>query len=315
MTEDIQAVAAQLEAEVTRVTPLLRSLPAAIASYTAGPNQWSKKMLLGHLIDSAANNHQRFVRTTRQALVSFPAYEQESWVQIQGYQDADWAELVGLWQHYNHHLAFIIRRIPESALAHECSVGDNPPVTLAWLITDYLDHLKHHLEDLLTPANKAELRERIEKGRLELAEATNWLSEAQLLTPNPDTGWTIKDHLAHLAAWEMGIAALLQRQPRWAAMALDEANVANLHMDDLNEIIFRQNKDRSLAEVIAYFEDAHHHMLAAVGRLAEEELFKPYAYFTGGEVSDDDSGPIIGWVIGNTYEHYAEHQTWIEAML
>jgi uncharacterized protein (TIGR03083 family) len=223
--------------------------------------------------------------------------------------------LIELWRRFNLHLAFIIRRIPESALAHECIIGDNPPATLAWLISDYLDHLKHHLADLLTPAGKTELMERIEQGRLALAGATNRLSEAELLRPSPDSGWTIKDHLAHLAAWEMGIAALLQRRPRWAAMGLDKATAASYDMDEMNQVIYRQHRERSLAEVMAYFEEAHHQLLAALDGLADEELFKPYAYFESRADSDDDTRPIIGWIIGNTYEHYAEHQGWIEVLL
>lgn len=313
MEHTIQTVATQLELEVNQAAPLLLGLSDSAAGYAPGPNQWSKKMILGHLLDSAANNHQRFVRTAQAPLVSFPAYDQELWVQTQHYQEAVWAELVELWRRYNQHLAFIIRRIPEAALAHECVVGDKPPATLAWLISDYLRHFKHHLEDLLRPASKTELLERIEQGRIGLAETINRLSEAELLRPNPESGWTIKDHLAHLAAWEFGIAALLQRRPRWAAMGLDEATVATHEMDDLNEIVYRQNKDRPLAEVLAYFQEAQAQMLAALGRLSEEELFKPYAYYEAREASDDDTRPIMDWISGNTYEHYVEHQGWIEA--
>ncbi|MBI1881533.1 MAG: ClbS/DfsB family four-helix bundle protein [Chloroflexi bacterium] len=315
MKNSVTTVAAQIEMEVNQATPLLLSLTGSGAGYTPGSNQWSKKMILGHLIDSAANNHQRFVRTAQESGISFPAYDQEFWVQAQYYQEADWAELVELWRRYNQHLAFIIRRIPETALTHECVVGDKAPATLAWLISDYLDHLKHHLNDVLKPSTKGELLAQIEQERAALEQMLSRLSEAQLLTPNPDSGWTIKDHLAHLGAWEVGIAALLQRRPRWEAMGLDEATVASHETDDLNALIYRQHQGRPLAEVLAYFQDTHRQMLAALDRLTDEELFKPYDYYEGGEAGDDDTRPIIGWIISNTYEHYAEHQGWIEAIL
>lgn len=170
------------------------------------------------------------------------------------------------------------------------------------------------MSDETIPQTKAELLTRIAESRTALEQALSRLSEDQLTTPAA-SGWAIKDHLTHLAAWEAGIAALLQRQPRWAAMGLDEATIAQHEMDDWNEIIYQQNRNRSLVEVQQYFEESHQQLLAALDRLAEEELFKSYAYFEGGKTEEDDTRPIIGRIIGNTYEHYAEHQGWIEAAL
>jgi uncharacterized protein (TIGR03083 family) len=170
------------------------------------------------------------------------------------------------------------------------------------------------MSDETTPQTKAELLIRIAESRTALEQALSRLSEDQLTTPAA-SGWAIKDHLTHLAAWEAGIAALLRHQPRWAAMGLGEAVIAQYEMDDWNEIIYQQNRDRSLAEVQHYFEESHRQLLAAVERLSEEELFKPYAYFEVGEAGKDDMRPIIGRIIGNTYEHYDEHQGWIEAAL
>jgi hypothetical protein len=172
------------------------------------------------------------------------------------------------------------------------------------------------MDDQFEPKNKSELLERMERARTGFEQAIGQLSEAQLTTPHPDSGWTIKDHLAHLAAWEAGIAALLQRQPRWEAMGVDEATAENHEMDDLNDIIYRQHQDRPLAEVRTYFDEAHRQMLAALSLLSDEELFKPYAYYEGEKASDDnDTQPVINWISGNTYEHYEEHQGWIEALL
>jgi hypothetical protein len=163
------------------------------------------------------------------------------------------------------------------------------------------------------PQTKTELLARMAQGRSTFEEALGRLSEAQLIHPDPASGWAIKDHLAHLDAWERGIAALLQRQPRWAAMGLDEAAISDHDETGINDLIYRQNKERPLADVLADFHEAHRQMLAALDRLSEAELFKPYAYYKG-EDPGDDTRPIIGWIAGNTYEHYAEHQAWIEAM-
>ena len=164
------------------------------------------------------------------------------------------------------------------------------------------------------PQTKAELLERMAQGRTALEQALSQLNEVQLTTRKDQNGWSIKDHLAYMAVWEIGIAALLQRRPRWEAMGLDEATVSDHETDDLNDLIYRQHQDRPLAEVSAYFEEAHRQLLAVLDRLSEAELFQPYTYYDKSK-TDGDNRPIINWIIGNTYEHYAEHQAWIEAQL
>ena len=114
----------------------------------SAPGQWSKKEILGHLIDSAANNHQRFVRAQSTAELRIPGYEQEVWVATQRYQSESWENLVQLWKSYNHHLLHLISAIPENVLSHHCFIGDNKPVTLEFVIQDYVRHLKHHLEQI-----------------------------------------------------------------------------------------------------------------------------------------------------------------------
>jgi hypothetical protein len=115
----------------------------------SAPEKWSKKEILGHLIDSAANNHQRFVRAQLSAELKIPGYEQQVWVTTQRYQSESWANLFQLWKSYNVHLLHIISAIPERALSNHCIIGDNKPVTLEFVIQDYVRHLKHHLEQIL----------------------------------------------------------------------------------------------------------------------------------------------------------------------
>ena len=113
------------------------------------PEKWSKKQVLGHLIDSAANNHQRFIRAQLGPELAFPGYEQEAWVAVQHYQDESWDALVALWQHYNQHLLHVMECVPGDRLSRRCVIGDNDPVTLEFLMKDYVVHLKHHLEQIL----------------------------------------------------------------------------------------------------------------------------------------------------------------------
>jgi hypothetical protein len=113
------------------------------------PDKWSRKEILGHLIDSASNNHQRFVRAQLSAELKLPAYEQDAWVNIQRYQNESWESLVQFWKSYNFHLLHVISSIPESAIHNYCFIGSNEPVTLEFLVEDYIRHVKHHLEQIL----------------------------------------------------------------------------------------------------------------------------------------------------------------------
>ncbi len=123
--------------------------------------KWSPKEIMGHLIDSAANNHLRFVNAQFSDDLVSPGYDQEKWVTAQRYHDKPWADLVELWSAYNRHLLHLIARIPEDTLKlprarhnlHEIAwktVPKDEPTTLEYLIRDYLDHLKNHLRQILS---------------------------------------------------------------------------------------------------------------------------------------------------------------------
>jgi hypothetical protein len=109
---------------------------------------WSRKQLVGHLIDSASNNHQRFVRASLQESLSFPGYDQDGNVRTQQFQQASWPMLVSLWRSYNQFLAHVIAHLPEAKLKTECRIGEDNPVTLEFLATDYVAHLSHHLQQM-----------------------------------------------------------------------------------------------------------------------------------------------------------------------
>ncbi len=112
------------------------------------PEVWSIKEIVGHLIDSAANNHQRFIRAQQTDEFEFSGYEQDAWVRSQGYQDRPWLELIEFCVLYNHHLSHAIRRIPGTALTVPCRIGTGESVTLGFLVDDYLVHLRHHVKQI-----------------------------------------------------------------------------------------------------------------------------------------------------------------------
>jgi hypothetical protein len=144
----VDALANDLVRVVDEAASSLRALDDAVAAARPGPEVWSIKEIVGHLIDSAANNHQRFVRAQQDDVFTWPGYEQNFWVASQDPQSRPWRELVDLWTLYNHHLAHTIRRIPERALNATCRIGGSGPVTLGFLLHDYLTHLRRHLDQI-----------------------------------------------------------------------------------------------------------------------------------------------------------------------
>lgn len=113
------------------------------------PEKWSKKEILGHLIDSATNNHQRFVRMQIENNLLLPSYEQDIWVAIQHYNTVSWNELIRFWETYNFHLLHILWKIDPSKLLNVATIGNHAEMTLEFVIEDYVGHLKHHLEQIM----------------------------------------------------------------------------------------------------------------------------------------------------------------------
>jgi len=128
--------------------PRLRRIDSEESAKPMLSGGWSTKQVMGHLIDSASNNHQRFVRAMLQPSLDFPGYDQEGNVRVQQPQEADWLLLVALWAAYNRYLAHVIARIPQSKLETPCRIGSHEPVTLGFIAEDYVTHLVHHLQQI-----------------------------------------------------------------------------------------------------------------------------------------------------------------------
>ena len=141
----LSSVARDLQETVDAALPKLRALSDAAAAEPRAPGKWSRKQIIGHLIDSASNNHQRFVRAQQAESLSFPPYEQNHWVDSQRYGDRPWADIVTLWHAYNSHLSHVIAQIPDRRLSVPCIIESATPVTLEHLATDDVAHLRHHL--------------------------------------------------------------------------------------------------------------------------------------------------------------------------
>jgi hypothetical protein len=161
MTEP--AYAERLRATIAASVPRLLALSDADTVRRPMPGKWSPREIIGHLIDSASNNHQRFVRAGSAEDLVHPGYDQDRWVEVQDYQRAPWSELVSLWAAFNRHIARVMASIPEDARTrvrarhnlHEVAwrpVPPTEPATLGYFMNDYVDHLEHHLAQILGPS-------------------------------------------------------------------------------------------------------------------------------------------------------------------
>lgn len=138
----------------------LMQIDEARSGQPRAEDHWSSKQIIGHLIDSAANNHSRFVVGQLKDDLVFPGYDQDGWVRTNHYQERAWSDLIQLWRSYNLHLHHLMTHADQAKLSTPCTlhtlqeiafktVPKAEPVTLEYLMKDYVDHMKHHLGHIL----------------------------------------------------------------------------------------------------------------------------------------------------------------------
>ena len=145
---------------VEEASARLLLIPEAESERARAEGKWSAKEIIGHLIDSASNNHQRFVRAQLNDELVFPGYEQEAWVKVQNYNREPWPLLVELWKNFNLHLLHVMAETSEETRSmprprHNLdqiawqTVSKDKPATLDYFMRDYIAHLKNHLRQIL----------------------------------------------------------------------------------------------------------------------------------------------------------------------
>jgi hypothetical protein len=158
------------------------------------------------------------------------------------------------------------------------------------------------------PQDKAELIALIADEWMALLQIIDKTTPDQMTTPDVG-GWSPKDNLAHLAAWEgFMIRRYLQGQPPHEAIQIEKATLEHLEEDDINQILFERNRLRSVDDVLQELQQTHATLLDTLEQMTFADLMQPIS-------EDAQHRPLIIWVMGNTYQHYREHRETMQAMI
>lgn len=238
-------LATKFSAGIVAARAKIDQMEDSAAASPLRPGGWNAKQVLGHLIDSALNNHQRFVRGALEGKYEGPSYEQNGWVSMHGYEGLAWSELVTHWQRQNDLLTAVVERIPEDKYNTICKVGAYDPVTLRFLVEDYLTHLHHHADQIAGASSSGRLfvaysLEKIEQMSKQIRECVQGLSEEQIWQRSGDHANSIGNLLLHLSG----------NIRQWVGHGV--GGLADVRERDKE---FEARGGRSTAEVLSLFEN------------------------------------------------------------
>ena len=156
-----------------------------------------------------------------------------------------------------------------------------------------------------------EVRAQIEAQRKELVDLIGTIDDAALSEPGAEGGWSIKDHMVHVGAWEHWLLALFEGRDRLAAMG---APGVDRDIDTVNAAVWEKHRHDTVEEARGYFDDAHDQLMTVLGQKSTEDFERPYRSFFPTAEGEAATQPVLVAVAANTYEHYAEHIAWIKEM-
>ena len=159
------------------------------------------------------------------------------------------------------------------------------------------------------PKDRAELLTRVREAQEALVATISATSADQLTTREAGDGWSVKDHLEHLAGGRRMVLSLLHGRPGWEGLGVEEQVYLNEDDDAVNALIWLRTRDVPLAQALAEFQETHRELLAELTALSEKEWTRRFDPFRPGDLR-----PLIEGVAANSYWHDAEHREWIIAL-
>ncbi len=135
---------ARFRSLVEKLESIIFAVDEGITHIRPAQDKWSLKEIIGHLIDSASNNHQRFVRLQLGNLQNFPTYDKDLWISAQKYNQMDWKDITALWSSFNRMLLKVIEHMDTNALGNVWTIDDKE-LALELIVNDYFRHLEWHI--------------------------------------------------------------------------------------------------------------------------------------------------------------------------
>ncbi len=163
--------------------------------------------------------------------------------------------------------------------------------------------------------SKAELVREIDAAWSALTAVVERLTAAQMTEVRDAQGWTVTDHLVHLAAWERSVVVFLQGRPRHEGLGVDAQLYRAGDEDAINAAIQEQGKELSPAKAWASLREVHGQLVGLLAPLRDDDLYTANSDYQAEDPGERDERPLIGLIYGNTAHHFREHQTWIEQLV
>jgi hypothetical protein len=145
----MKAVTIELQTIIATFSQRIAEIPEADFSVKPNPAKWSKKEVLGHLIDSAENNLRRFICGQYEISPPKIKYEQNFWVTVNQYQTTSSKDVIENWRLINLKICRVLQQMPSENYSKTCDFGEGKFLTIEWLAIDYVKHLKHHLNQII----------------------------------------------------------------------------------------------------------------------------------------------------------------------
>lgn len=166
-----------------------------------------------------------------------------------------------------------------------------------------------------TLPNKTELTAEMERQWLALNAALEQMSDKQMTTIRDAAGWTVKDHLIHLAVWERSVLVVLKGRPRYEGLGVDEALYRSGDVDAVNAAIQQNWELVSLEDVLTRLREIHGELMLEIEKLSDADLLLPFTAYLPGEPEMGDGRLLEELIIGNTVDHFPEHIEWMETLV
>ena len=312
-----------LHVSIDRICRLPSQIERLVADLTAAQlttryleGEWTVAQNVHHLADSHMNSYIRCKLILTEDEPQLTPYDQDSWASLPDAGTADLVTSLPLLHALHARWLHFWRSLEAEEWSRTGFHPENGHVRLDAILRSYADHGEAHIEQISRtlaaqyadrPDSSAEFFANLTR---EWSALFNFLSrhESELDVPI-EAGWSAKDHVAHITAWETFLLRHhLGGEDAASALELTPQQYADFSIDEINAALHARGRDRALADVLADADTTHRALMDALGAMPFDALLHP-------RYDDETDSPLLDWVIGNTYDHYLEHGLYLRTHL